>query len=99
MSDFLKVIGWVTIIAGIIVGVEFGKANDPVFALVGLESDFRWTVAIIWWGSGVASGVIFLALGRILEIQNKIYRAVAPETISQQTELSSEEDSLAQSSD
>lgn len=76
MSDFLKVIGWVTIIAGIIAGVGFGKANDPMYALVGLESDFRWTVAITWWISGLLSGVIFIALGMILERQDYIHQTV-----------------------
>lgn len=77
MSDFLKVIGWISIIAGVIVGVIVGIKDDPLYEVLRIDPSFRWAAAITWWISGILSGVVFIALGMIMEKQHKIHILVS----------------------
>lgn len=55
MSILLRFIGWATIVLGLIGGIIAGIRN------------FSWGIAIIFWISGILSGIIFLALASILD--------------------------------
>ncbi|OPA78504.1 hypothetical protein BVG16_11575 [Paenibacillus selenitireducens] len=57
MAKLLHYIGGAAIVFGIILGIIYGF----------LDQGFRFFVMLAWWGSGVISGIVFIALGMILE--------------------------------
>ncbi|WP_435921271.1 hypothetical protein [Paenibacillus sp. DYY-L-2] len=67
MSKFLDVVGKITIVAAIILGIVYGVKSDPIAEALRIDDDaFRWTVAIAWWVSGIISGALLIAFGMML---------------------------------
>lgn len=56
MSTLLKVIGFLAILGGAVVGVITGLQEDP----------FHWMAAVYWWVGGLIAGIIFIALGKLV---------------------------------
>ncbi|MFC5528459.1 hypothetical protein [Cohnella yongneupensis] len=70
MAKLLKGLGWASIILAIIIGIfQANRTDDTLEQLLGsdYEAAFRWSIAIYWWISGIISGIVFYALGLILE--------------------------------
>lgn len=74
MNQVLKLLGWLSILGGIIRAVIAGNSDDPVLAALDnyYDGSFRWNVAITWLVSGISAGVIFLAINRALELLETI---------------------------
>lgn len=67
MSDFLKVLGFILIGGGLIIGFIFGVETSEIAQLLNPVDEFSFSVALTWWVSGIVSGSIVMALGMILE--------------------------------
>jgi hypothetical protein len=61
MAKLLKGLGITSIILAMILGII--QANLAGY----YGSEFRWSVAIYWWISGSITGIVFYALGMMLE--------------------------------
>ncbi|CAM4378500.1 hypothetical protein U9M73_13275 [Paenibacillus phoenicis] len=67
MSKFLDVVGKITIVAAVILGIVYGLKSDPLAEAFGYDDEaFRWTIALTWWVSGAISGAVLIALGTML---------------------------------
>jgi len=75
MAQALKIIGWVSIIGGLIVGIILGYQTDPIASLIYKTSakTFQFAVAISWWLSGAISGLVFIAFGRMLDYLESLH--------------------------
>jgi phosphate/sulfate permease len=78
VAKLLKGLGIASIVVAIIAGIIQANQTDQVMKeLLGgyYESEFRWSVAIYWWISGIISGIVFYALGMMLEyLEDIAYR-------------------------
>ncbi len=72
LNEVLKWLGLLSIIGGIILGIV--TATIDVY----YEPEFRWSVALMWIVSGIASGVIFFAISRALELLEVIAENTKP---------------------
>ncbi|CAM4049054.1 hypothetical protein L1N85_19295 [Paenibacillus alkaliterrae] len=70
LNEVLKWLGWLSIIGGVIAGVVIANDPDPMLEAIDTyyEGQFRWSVALTWIASGIASGVIFFSISRALEL-------------------------------
>ena len=80
MSRILKAIGLTVMISGVFIGIVEGTRDDPMFALLGTDAGFRWAMALAWIISGMMSGIIFWALGAILERLDAIHQMIGQQT-------------------
>ncbi|MGF7046412.1 hypothetical protein J2T13_000888 [Paenibacillus sp. DS2015] len=67
MSQILKVLGIISIVGGIILGIVYGAKDSPAAIVFKVDESFRFVVALTWWISGAISGILFLAFASMLE--------------------------------
>ncbi|NOJ74103.1 hypothetical protein [Paenibacillus alvei] len=67
MSKVLKVLGILSVIGGIYLGIKAGNALNEMAELIRIESSFQWAAAIAWWASGLISGILFFAMSMMLD--------------------------------
>lgn len=69
MDKVLKVLGGISVVLGIILGIVYGLQKNPTAELLGIDqSDFRFAIAVSWWVSGIISGILFYAFGMMIEL-------------------------------
>lgn len=73
MIQALRVIGWVSILGGIVMGIVIGSQPDPILQEIDryYEASFRWAAAVSWWLGGIISAIVFFTYARILELQEE----------------------------
>jgi hypothetical protein len=67
MDKTLKIVGWIMIGLGFILGLVLGGGEN---------STLLWSITIVWWSSGTVSGLLFLALGKIITLQYDLLRQI-----------------------
>jgi hypothetical protein len=70
MAGILNFVGGLLIIAGLIIGFNAGNDVNRVMSIFGQDvaQTFQWRAAMVFWISGFLSGLVFLALARIIEL-------------------------------
>lgn len=70
ISVILKVLGWILIIGGLIAGGILGKIGNFVYEIT--IKDFNILYALFFWGIGIISGVLLIALAKIIILLSSI---------------------------
>ena len=70
MKTFMKVVGVLTIIGGIICGIVFGRIE--IVGYFSTYTEFSFGIAIIWWLGGIFSGCLIYSVGIILDRLDEI---------------------------
>lgn len=79
MPLLLKIIGWIIIVSGLIVGIYAGNLVGEIMEeIFGRQyGGFQWDISIGWWLSGIITGIMFIAFGMMLErlydLQDRVY--------------------------
>jgi hypothetical protein len=70
VAGILNIVGGILIIAGLIIGFNVGNDVNQVLSMFGQDvaHTFQWRAALAFWISGTLSGLVFLALARIIEL-------------------------------
>lgn len=76
MSKVLKVLGALSIICGIILGIQAGNSLNEMAKMLRVDPSFQWASAIAWWISGAISGVLFFAMSMMLDYLEHISYAL-----------------------
>lgn len=84
MSTLLKIIGFLAILGGAVVGVITGLQEDP----------FHWMAAVYWWAGGLIAGIIFIALGKLVARKREAEPDVTPESNTTNTGIGNSKMSL-----
>lgn len=67
VAKALFVVGWIQIIACIIVGIIMGNQDTPAQTLSRFADDgFHWSVAIKWSMAGIVSGLMFMGFSEVI---------------------------------
>ncbi|QTH45084.1 hypothetical protein J4772_12135 [Cohnella sp. LGH] len=66
LDKILKGLAIATFLTAVIAGFIQANQTDSYV------SEFRWGIAVAWWISGAVSGIVFFAIGLILEYQSEI---------------------------
>ncbi|MDY7222097.1 hypothetical protein [Halalkalibacterium halodurans] len=77
MNDVAKalyVIGWLTIIGGLVLG--FANREIEVEGLVYSHTETSWAIFFIYFVGGIISGVIMFGFAEIVNLLDKIYRSL-----------------------
>jgi len=64
VAAYLMWLGILIIVAFFILGLSLGKANVGLYVEL---YERAWPATFIWWGSGLVSGSLFIALSEIVE--------------------------------
>lgn len=60
MTQILRILGWISIVGGIILGLYFGLKESLLIALG-------------WWISGIVSGILILSFSMMLEYLESLH--------------------------
>lgn len=69
IASTFKVVAWVTYISGLLAGIIL--ANQPIAGHTYLN-EFVFTIALTYWVGAFISGTIFLGIGEIIELLQKL---------------------------
>lgn len=57
-------------------GIVRGFQSSPLYEMLGVQAGFRFTTALTWAVMGLFPGLVFVALGMLLEHQEETRRMV-----------------------
>lgn len=72
IASMLKFIAWITYLCGFITGLIFGRIEMPYGAITGLQTQFSFSIALIFWFAAFISGTLFLAFAEVINLLQKI---------------------------
>lgn len=72
MAKSLSAVGWFFIIGGIIAGFIAGIKTETVVSYFSGNTNFQWTVAIVYWVVSFVSGVLMLGVAEIINLLEHI---------------------------
>jgi uncharacterized protein YacL len=75
MFKTMYTFGWIIIVIGFFVGAVLGGQQNLVDQLTETtEKTFHWNVALTYWISGLFTGLLFIAVGSLLENSQEIIK-------------------------
>jgi hypothetical protein len=71
MGVIIKIIGFIVIIAGIMLGIIQGRQIGKM-----LTGEFNFNVALYWWISSIVVGVILIGIAEIINLLDVIHKKI-----------------------
>lgn len=74
ISVILRILGWLLVICGLITGTILGKTGNFIYEIT--IKDFNIVYALFFWVTGIISGVLLIALAKIINLLVSINKKI-----------------------
>lgn len=86
IAKVIRIIGIIEIFAGLFLGLYFGKSTTMDEYLDDYTTTINWSVAFIWIGAGVVSGMLLYGFSEVIELIHNINKKLGNDTESNNPE-------------